>query len=651
MKSIAMLVMLSTSLLWARPSDAVTITINWSFPSPPDLAGYRIHYSPTSGAPYSGVLANEGPSPVEIPLSALADVANPSTSISGLPSCNRYYFAISAFYLDGHNSLLSPEWERMLIPLPKLIEVAPGLSEGVLSVSWKGLAVDDSGSLDQYRVHYSLDSGEPYLGSGADNGDSPVHVSASEFSLPLTGLEPGATVYVMVEAVCPDGTTSGSTEDSGLVAAPACDNHVIEQGETCDPLDTCPVDCDDGNACTSDSLLGDPDQCTATCDHSPIMTCTGGDGCCPIGCDNNSDSDCSVSCDNDIIEQGETCDPPGTCPTTCDDGVACTADALIGSAESCSAACSYSPITHCDSGDGCCPPSCNHASDSDCSVSCGNGLIEQGETCDPPSSCIAACDDGVACTNDTLIGSPANCSSSCGHAPITECDSGDGCCPPGCDNTIDEDCSVSCDNNVIEYGETCDPPGTCPTTCDDLVACTVDIMTGSAESCSVNCSFNIITECDHDDGCCPPGCTPATDSDCSSSCGDGFEDTGETCDPPDTCPVNCNDGNVCTRGILSGNAESCSAACSFSPITECNPGDGCCPPGCTPATDGDCQAGSQEPAPQAKTPGAAPRVLQGGCSTTPRPANGSALLFLLGAASMLGGLRRCGRSRSQGEER
>lgn len=71
---------------------------------------------------------------------------------------------------------------------------------------------------------------------------------------------------------------------------------------------------------------------------------------------------------------------------------------------------------------------------------CGNGAINPGETCDPPASCPAACDDGDACTTDALVGSRADCNVVCTHAPIAACAGGDGCCPAGCTNAADADC-------------------------------------------------------------------------------------------------------------------------------------------------------------------------------------------------------------------
>ena len=232
---------------------------------------------------------------------------------------------------------------------------------------------------------------------------------------------------------CTPSTTTGS-----------CGNGTIEAGETCDPPSTCPTSCNDGSACTTDMLGGAAATCTATCQHHPILACISGDGCCAPGCSTATDSDCGGSsqaqCGNSLVEQGETCDPPSSCPTSCNDNVACTIDRLHGSPASCSARCEHVQITTCAGGDGCCPGGCA-GTDPDCggSQQCGNGNVDPGETCDPPSACPASCNDGNACTADTLAGSAATCNATCNHTPMTLCIPGDGCCPAGCAGA-DTDC-------------------------------------------------------------------------------------------------------------------------------------------------------------------------------------------------------------------
>ncbi|MBL9006650.1 MAG: hypothetical protein JNJ46_20510 [Myxococcales bacterium] len=97
-------------------------------------------------------------------------------------------------------------------------------------------------------------------------------------------------------------------------------------------------------------------------------------------------------------------------------------------------------ITACAHSDGCCPAGCDASSDNDCSQSCGNGVLDKNETCDPQGSCPQTCSDADVCTADVMTGSAANCNVACSHSPITSCAPQDGCCPAGCSNANDSDC-------------------------------------------------------------------------------------------------------------------------------------------------------------------------------------------------------------------
>jgi hypothetical protein len=111
-------------------------------------------------------------------------------------------------------------------------------------------------------------------------------------------------------------STNRPPEGAGCPNVPSCGNGVLDPGETCDP----PASCNDGNACTTDQMTGSAATCNVVCGATPITSCAGGDGCCPAGCNQTTDGDCSASCGNGAVEAGETCDPPGTCPTSCNDG-------------------------------------------------------------------------------------------------------------------------------------------------------------------------------------------------------------------------------------------------------------------------------------------------------------------------------------------
>jgi hypothetical protein len=131
------------------------------------------------------------------------------------------------------------------------------------------------------------------------------------------------------------------------------------------------------------------------------------------------------------VDSGETCD--GNCPTTCNDGNACTIDTLVGSADQCNVQCSQSRITSCRDGDGCCPSGCQNATDSDCACTpetcaslgyqCGSVSDGCGGTLNCGTCTQGTCNAGVCGggTGSGSIGDPCSSLSDCG-ADATSCD-------------------------------------------------------------------------------------------------------------------------------------------------------------------------------------------------------------------------------------
>ena len=71
----------------------------------------------------------------------------------------------------------------------------------------------------------------------------------------------------------------------------------------------------------------------------------------------------------------------------------------------------------------------------------------------------------------------------------------------------------SCNNGVVDTGETCDG-SSCPTTCAASAdACAPNVLVGDAQTCTAACMTQTISACTSGDSCCPVGCE-ATDSDC-----------------------------------------------------------------------------------------------------------------------------------------
>jgi hypothetical protein len=432
------------------------------------------------------------------------------------------------------------------------------------------------------------------------------------------------TDFVMGDGCCPKGGNGALDPDCRKV----CGNGVVEPNEQCDKAisadqpGACPAVCMPARGCMPSVMQGSPAVCTAHCVPQPITACSpAGDGCCPDGCTTQNDPDCSPTCGNGLVEPGETCDTAipqamaGSCPQTCDDSNNCTSDVLL-SKDTCNARCQFTPKTTYGEVDGCCPLGGNHNVDSDCPFRCGNGVVEgPKETCDTGipapaiGSCPVSCPAPSACQQYLLSGDAGLCTARCEAAPITACHGGDDCCPTGCNHANDADCVPVCGNGVVESPEQCDKaitagkPGACAASCDDNNNCTDDSTSGSVENCTRSCSHAPITACAAGDHCCPGSCTGDTDSDCVPVCPNGLIESGESCDPPASCPTTCpDDGDACTEERLDGVSSLCTLRCLHVPRTSCSGAthDQCCPTGCvvqedSPDFDVDCPAASATP--------------------------------------------------------
>lgn len=206
--------------------------------------------------------------------------------------------------------------------------------------------------------------------------------------------------------------------------------------------------CEAGGRCSLPSVSCPSGRVWAP--HSPMAgSCVPDDG-------SNADLG-EPSCGNGMLDTDEACDPAivapnaGVCPMAadCDDHNPCTTDSVEGTAAQCTARCAHSFVTACGPADGCCATGCTPVSDADCSATCGNGLVDNTESCDKaiaanqPGACPTTCPAKSACTSYTLIGDPSVCTARCVMQTTTTCSgalASDGCCPPGCSVLNDGDC-------------------------------------------------------------------------------------------------------------------------------------------------------------------------------------------------------------------
>lgn len=291
-------------------------------------------------------------------------------------------------------------------------DTAPGGVQSFRVIFWPDTADGPAG-----RAFGPADTSEALAiyeipGSGNETGTTSPSAFDYELVLPAPlSVAPGEKLWIQIQAVMPfppqwgvavtsSQTGSGPQEYFDLLAIPAW-MPIADAGDLAFQLLGRPaeINCDDGNACTTDSCDD------ATCIHTPL------------------------SCDDGNACTADSCDPAGGCVNesiTCDDGNACTTD-------SCDPAtgCTTEPIS-CDDGDACTTDTCDPASG--CStepVVCDDGNACTTDSCDSSTGCVTSpvtCDDGDACTTDTC-----DPTSGCNYAPV-DCDDGDGCTTDTCVN-------------------------------------------------------------------------------------------------------------------------------------------------------------------------------------------------------------------------
>jgi len=244
-------------------------------------------------------------------------------------------------------------------------------------------------------------------------------------------------------AVCDDTTCNGHGTCKPSAATCACDERFA--APYCDKCDkgyvdypkcvtacTADAQCDDNNPCTGDSC-----EAKAGCLHLPLVaTCTDGDACtsgdaCKAGtCESGKATDCddSNACTTDSCDKLMGCRHAPSKAAKCDDGNACTA------ADACNGVkCAGTKATGCDDGNVCTVDSCDKIAG--CVHLPSGATCADNDKCSAGSACQGAackslgaknCDDGNSCTVDSCTASTGACK----NAPAADkasCDDGNPC--------------------------------------------------------------------------------------------------------------------------------------------------------------------------------------------------------------------------------
>jgi hypothetical protein len=265
-------------------------------------------------------------------------------------------------------------------------------------------------------------------------------------------------------------------------------------------------------------------------------------------------------CGNGMVETGEECDPPGTCPASCPNK-GCTKFVRQGDPAKCTARCvEMGALTACTDDDGCCPATCNATNDRDCNVKCDNGVKEGKETCDPLSSCPTSCPP-MGCQLRKLVNG-GTCTAECvNDRQQTACMSGDGCCPSSCNHNNDGDCPPCGGSGQMCCGGTCNGAnlscqgGKCAACGGNGDPC----CGGSCTGAMLSCQNGKCASCGGTNQPCCPG----------NSCGSGLTCDGKTC----VVPCGDNGQNCCANG----SCNDANLACSASKCRSCGAsGQPCC---------------------------------------------------------------------------
>ena len=358
--------------------------------------------------------------------------------------------------------------------------------------------------------------------------------------------------------VCNDNnpcTNDACVSGTGCVFTNSSAGTLCSDGNACNGVETCngsgaciagiAPNCNDGNACTSDSCVATTPLGSDPCRHTndPSGTSCSNDACHPAACnasgncivgtplncdDNNTctfDScDATLGCQHSILT-GNTCVPTNACAAsgmcdatgacvaqgsiTCNDNNACTTDTCNPS----NGTCTFTPVangTSCSS-DPCAPATCQ----------AGGCVAGTPPNCNDNDVCtVDSCQTGVGCRNNATAANGFTCPSPLGDDfchPAT-CNN-DACTltgtTPNCDDgfvcTTDSCSNGACQNIPVASGTQCGG-----TVCGGLSLCnaTGQCITGSAPNCDDGNPCTV-DSCDNASGGCvhtnltgqQPGCT------------------------------------------------------------------------------------------------------------------------------------------------
>ncbi|GMV43166.1 MAG: hypothetical protein AMXMBFR64_48820 [Myxococcales bacterium] len=420
-------------------------------------------------------------------------------------------------------------------------------------------------------------------------------------------------------ALCNDGnpcTDDSCVPTSGCKFTPngmACnDNNACTSTDTCNVAGQCqgtPVQCDDGNPCTTDYCLpgtgcvnenntlscndgnactvsdkcqagtckgvnancNDGNQCTTDscnpatgCVNSPLVglcddgnACTQNDQCVGTSCVGGQATDCSV------YETGPCtksyCTPAGGCTAAqnLENGSACTDGNACTTGDKCQNGQCLGSVLSCDDGKQCTDDSCDPAKG--CQNIPNTKACDDGNPCTTGDVCktgactagaAVVCNDGNPCTNDSCNPQAAGTGDLCVYVPIViPCDDGNKCTKnDACALGVCKGETVNCNDNDVCTDDLCNPASGCYSILNDATCNDNEPCTSESKCIAGQCLGTKSTDCNDNNVC--------TDDSCLLGVGCKHVNNTGVCDDGKVCT----EADKCASGICSGTAKLCNDA-------------------------------------------------------------------------------------------
>jgi hypothetical protein len=320
---------------------------------------------------------------------------------------------------------------------------------------------------------------------------------------------------------------------------------------------TADSDCDDGLFCNGFEI------CSASrCTFGAPPGCADEFMCTLEVCDDVADA-CVRLPDHSLCEEDELCDMSAGCVARqpCEQAADCAdAFACNGTEECVDGACAPGTTPDCDDGNDCTVDACSETragciSVPDDDLCSGEEVCDASDGCVPPTFCTddAECDDGNFCDGSELC-----VAGRCANGTPPTCDDTIACTIDVCDEVMNA-CRSIPDHRMCPADQQCLVPGGCGRVpvCDGPEDCDDGFFCNGSEGCAAGrCTAGTAPSCGDSIGCTTDLCDETANV-CRNVPNDAMCGMNQTCSPASGCIPDCTMASQCDDGIFCNGPEQC----------------------------------------------------------------------------------------------